>query len=176
MGRVTSGTFSPSIARSRWAIRADLPRPGVDVAIDIRGFASRPRRASTRTSSKRIGIKDRNRGIAAPKPTQWVQFDRKSGEKIATVRTHFAVEGVPTWSTSNCPKSAARSRPANRSASRIGRRQRSVQPLSGEIVEVNGDLSNHLDQLHDDPYKPADREDQSQRRIGTVATAFARRL
>ena len=25
-------------------------------------------------------------------------------------------------------------------------------PLSGEIVDVNGELPNHLDQLHDDPY------------------------
>jgi len=89
------------------------------------------------------------------KTHEWVQVDRKSGEKIATVGiSHFAVEALTDLVYIELPE-VGRTLKAGESFGEV----ESVKavsdlysPLSGEIVEVNGDLANHLDQLHDDPY------------------------
>lgn len=89
------------------------------------------------------------------KSHEWVQVDRKSGEKIATVGiSHFAVEALTDLVYIELPE-VGRMLKAGESFGEV----ESVKavsdlysPLSGEIVDVNGDLANHLDQLHDDPY------------------------
>ena len=89
------------------------------------------------------------------KTHEWVQLDRKSGEKIATVGiSHFAVEALTDLVYIELPE-VGRTLKAGESFGEV----ESVKavsdlysPLSGEIVDVNGDLANHLDQLHDDPY------------------------
>ena len=89
------------------------------------------------------------------KSHEWVQVDRKSGEKIATVGiSHFAVEALTDLVYIELPE-VGRTLKAGESFGEV----ESVKavsdlysPLSGEIVDVNGDLANHLDQLHDDPY------------------------
>lgn len=89
------------------------------------------------------------------KTHEWVQVDRKSGEKIATVGiSHFAVEALTDLVYIELPE-VGRTLKAGESFGEV----ESVKavsdlysPLSGKIVEVNGDLANHLDQLHDDPY------------------------
>jgi glycine cleavage system H protein len=89
------------------------------------------------------------------KTHEWVQVDRKSGEKIATVGiSHFAVEALTDLVYIELPE-VGRTLKAGESFGEV----ESVKavsdlysPLSGEIVDVNGDLANHLDQLHDDPY------------------------
>jgi glycine cleavage system H protein len=89
------------------------------------------------------------------KTHEWVQVDRKSGEKIATVGiSHFAVEALTDLVYIELPE-VGRTLKAGESFGEV----ESVKavsdlysPLSGEVVDVNGDLANHLDQLHDDPY------------------------
>lgn len=89
------------------------------------------------------------------KTHEWVQLDRKGGEKIATVGiSHFAVEALTDLVYIELPE-VGRTLKAGESFGEV----ESVKavsdlysPLSGEIVAVNGELSNHLDQLHDDPY------------------------
>jgi glycine cleavage system H protein len=90
------------------------------------------------------------------KTHEWVQLDRKSGgEKIATVGiSHFAVEALTDLVYIELPE-VGRTLKAGESFGEV----ESVKavsdlysPLSGEIVDVNGELPNHLDQLHDDPY------------------------
>ena len=89
------------------------------------------------------------------KTHEWVHVDRKSGEKIATVGiSHFAVEALTDLVYIELPE-VGRTLKAGESFGEV----ESVKavsdlysPLSGEIVDVNGDLANHLDQLHDDPY------------------------
>jgi glycine cleavage system H protein len=89
------------------------------------------------------------------KTHEWVQLDRKGGEKIATVGiSHFAVEALTDLVYIELPE-VGRALKAGESFGEV----ESVKavsdlysPLSGEIVAVNGELPNHLDQLHDDPY------------------------
>ncbi len=90
------------------------------------------------------------------KTHEWVHLDRDSGgDKIATVGiSHFAVEALTDLVYIELPE-VGRTLKAGESFGEV----ESVKavsdlysPLSGEIVDVNGDLANHLDQLHDDPY------------------------
>jgi glycine cleavage system H protein len=90
------------------------------------------------------------------KTHEWVRLDRNSGrDKIATVGiSHFAVEALTDLVYIELPE-VGRLLKAGESFGEV----ESVKavsdlysPLSGEIVDVNGELPNHLDQLHDDPY------------------------
>jgi glycine cleavage system H protein len=90
------------------------------------------------------------------KTHEWVHLDRnKDGDKIATVGiSHFAVEALTDLVYIELPE-VGRALKAGESFGEV----ESVKavsdlysPLSGEIVDVNGELPNHLDQLHDDPY------------------------
>ena len=90
------------------------------------------------------------------KTHEWVHADRDStGQKIATVGiSHFAVEALTDLVYIELPE-VGRSAKAGQSVGEI----ESVKavsdlysPVSGEIIEVNQSLSDHLQTLHDDPY------------------------
>jgi glycine cleavage system H protein len=90
------------------------------------------------------------------KTHEWVHVDRdKAGQKIATVGiSHFAVEALTDLVYIELPAVGRRVK-AGESFGEV----ESVKavsdlysPVGGEIVEVNGGLTDRLDQLHDDPY------------------------
>lgn len=89
------------------------------------------------------------------KTHEWVHVEPAGGEKIATIGiSHFAVEALTDLVYIELPEVGRQVR-AGESFGEV----ESVKavsdlysPLSGEIVEVNQQLANRLDQLHDDPY------------------------
>jgi glycine cleavage system H protein len=90
------------------------------------------------------------------KTHEWVHVDRDTaGQKIATVGiSHFAVEALTDLVYIELPEVGRRVK-AGESFGEV----ESVKavsdlysPVGGEIVEVNGSLTDRLDQLHDDPY------------------------
>ena len=90
------------------------------------------------------------------KTHEWVRVDRDgAGRKIATVGiSHFAVEALTDLVYIELPE-VGRNLKAGESFGEV----ESVKavsdlysPVSGEIIEVNQNLSTKLEQLHDDPY------------------------
>ncbi|HTM52519.1 MAG TPA: glycine cleavage system protein GcvH [Pirellulales bacterium] len=89
------------------------------------------------------------------KTHEWVHVEPAGAEKIATIGiSHFAVEALTDLVYIELPEVGRQLR-AGESFGEV----ESVKavsdlysPLSGEIVEVNQQLANRLDQLHDDPY------------------------
>ena len=89
------------------------------------------------------------------KTHEWVHVEPAGAEKIATIGiSHFAVEALTDLVYIELPEVGRHVR-AGESFGEV----ESVKavsdlysPLSGEIVEVNQQLANRLDQLHDDPY------------------------
>ena len=90
------------------------------------------------------------------KTHEWVHVDRDpAGQKIATVGiSHFAVEALTDLVYIELPAVGRRVK-AGESFGEV----ESVKavsdlysPVGGEIIEVNGSLTDRLDQLHDDPY------------------------
>jgi glycine cleavage system H protein len=89
------------------------------------------------------------------KTHEWVHVEPAAGGKIATIGiSHFAVEALTDLVYIELPEPGRQLR-AGESFGEV----ESVKavsdlysPLSGEIVEVNQQLANRLDQLHDDPY------------------------
>jgi len=90
------------------------------------------------------------------KTHEWVHVTRdNAGQQIATVGiSHFAVEALTDLVYIELPEAGRQVK----SGDSIGEIE-SVKavsdlysPVSGEIVEVNGTLPSHLQQLHDDPY------------------------
>jgi glycine cleavage system H protein len=93
------------------------------------------------------------------KTHEWVRVDRDSaGQKIATIGvSHFAVEALTDLVYLELPE-VGRSVKAGESFGEI----ESVKavsdlysPVSGEIVEVNGELPGHLERFQEDPYGTA---------------------
>jgi glycine cleavage system H protein len=89
------------------------------------------------------------------KTHEWVHVNRDGGQAIATVGiSHFAVEALTDLVYLELP-ALGRQVTAGQSIGEI----ESVKavsdlysPVSGEIVEVNRGLPDHLSQLNDDPY------------------------
>jgi glycine cleavage system H protein len=90
------------------------------------------------------------------KTHEWVYVDRAAGgTKLATVGiSHFAVEALTDLVYIELPEAGRQVR-AGESFGEV----ESVKavsdlysPVSGEIAEVNQELSTRLDLLHDDPY------------------------
>ena len=90
------------------------------------------------------------------KTHEWVRVDRDgAGRKTATVGiSHFAVEALTDLVYIELP-AVGRQLKAGESFGEV----ESVKavsdlysPVSGEIVDVNQNLSSKLEQLHDDPY------------------------
>ncbi len=92
------------------------------------------------------------------KTHEWAHLDQRDGQKIATVGlSHFAVEALTDLVYLELPE-VGRQVKAGESFGEI----ESVKavsdlysPVTGEIVEVNGTLSEHLEKFQDDPYGEA---------------------
>lgn len=92
------------------------------------------------------------------KTHEWVHVDRVGGQPVATIGiSHFAVEALTDLVYLELPQ-MGRQVKAGESIGEI----ESVKavsdlysPVSGEIVEVNGSLPDHLALLNDDPYGEA---------------------
>jgi len=90
------------------------------------------------------------------KTHEWVHVDRSGADKVATVGiSHFAVEALTDLVYIELP-AVGRTVKAGESFGEV----ESVKavsdlysPVSGEIIDVNGQLVTRLDLLHDDPYQ-----------------------
>ncbi len=89
------------------------------------------------------------------KTHEWVHVDRSGGAPVATIGiSHFAVEALTDLVYLELPE-VGRQVKAGESIGEI----ESVKavsdlysPVSGEVVDVNGELPDQLGQLNDDPY------------------------
>jgi len=92
------------------------------------------------------------------KTHEWVYVNRVGGQSVATIGiSHFAVEALTDLVYLELPQTGRQVK-AGESIGEI----ESVKavsdlysPVSGEIVEVNGSLPDHLALLNDDPYGEA---------------------